>query len=225
VNKVYLPLAGRCVLSWSFLSARQVAPIGHFVVVVRPEDADLARGLLARDVPGLRIEVVHGGRSRHESEQAALDHLRPRIDAGLVTVVAVHDGARPLAGPPLWRTAVDTAAAVGGAVPALPVSGLLPWPDRRTPPGLPAPGLPAPGLRALGLRRVQTPQAFRARELLDAYTAASTAGFEGTDTASSVEAFSTLTVRAVPGSPLNLKITYPRDVELAERLARAHRRP
>jgi 2-C-methyl-D-erythritol 4-phosphate cytidylyltransferase len=65
---------------------------------------------------------------------------------------------------------------------------------------------------------VQTPQAFRAADLLAAYTAADADGFEGTDTASCLERYGRVRVVAVPGSPLNLKITFPEDVDLAEAL-------
>ena len=65
---------------------------------------------------------------------------------------------------------------------------------------------------------VQTPQAFRAADLLAAYRAAEADGFTGTDTASCVERYADLTIAAVPSSPANLKITFPHDLELAERL-------
>jgi 2-C-methyl-D-erythritol 4-phosphate cytidylyltransferase len=69
-----------------------------------------------------------------------------------------------------------------------------------------------------GLAAVQTPQAFRAAELLAAYRAADAEGFTGTDTASCVERFAALTIAAVPSGPVNLKITFPEDLDLAERL-------
>ena len=68
---------------------------------------------------------------------------------------------------------------------------------------------------------VQTPQAFRAAELLAAYRAADEDGFEGTDTA----ALRGARTRDVPDrrrarrSPLNLKLTFPEDVALATELS------
>jgi 2-C-methyl-D-erythritol 4-phosphate cytidylyltransferase len=210
VNKVYLPLAGRSVVAWSFTWSGQVAEIGRFVLVVRPEDADLAAATLRREAAGLRVDVVVGGRTRHESEEAALAHLTPAIRSGDVDVVAIHDGARPLAGPALWRSVVRTAAAVGGAVPALPALGVLRVDDD---------GHPVSGRgEAARLMRVQTPQAFRAADLLAAYAAARADGYQGTDTAGSAERYCDLVVRAVAGSRTNLKVTYPHDLVLAERL-------
>jgi 2-C-methyl-D-erythritol 4-phosphate cytidylyltransferase len=215
LNKVYLPLAGRRVVSWSFTWAGQVSEIGRFVLVVRPEDAELATQTLRREAAHLKVDVVVGGGTRHESEEAALAHLAPSIGTGDVEVVAIHDGARPLAGPSLWRSVVQTAAAVGGAVPALPASGVLPVGDD----GHPVP----PRGQTEGLTRVQTPQAFRAKDLLAAYDSARAVGYQGTDTACSAESFSGLVVQAVAGSRTNLKVTYPHDLFLAERLLAAAR--
>jgi len=215
VNKVYLPLAGRRVVSWSFAWARQVPGIRRFVLVVRAVDADLAHSVVAAEVLGLPVEVVLGGATRHDSEQAALDHLAPGVAHGEIDVVALHDGARPLAGPALVRSVVTTAAAVGGAVPAVPAEALLP---------VDGAGHLRSGARAGGprLARVQTPQAFRAADLFAAYSAAARDGYRGTDTASSVEAYAQVDVRVVPGSRQNLKVTYAHDLALAERLLAAH---
>ena len=55
--------------------------------------------------------------------------------------------------------------------------------------------------------------------LLAAYRAADADGFEGTDTASCLERYADVRVAAVASSPLNLKITFPEDVDLAARLS------
>lgn len=242
LNKVYLPLAGRRLISWSFIWAGEVAAVGHLVLVVRPEDAELAEQTLRREAPsGPPVELVIGGDTRHGSEQAALDHLAPRIGSGEVEVVVIHDGARPLAGPALFRTVISTAASVGGAVPALPALGVLPAhagqdADGASPTGPTAGGTTPTGKTATGktatwktagatggLARVQTPQAFRAPELLGAYALARTEGYRGTDTACSIEQYGDLAVRVVTGSRHNLKVTYPHDLLLAERLLAVNR--
>jgi len=233
LNKVYLPLAGRPLLSWSLQWVAQVPEISTFVLVVRPEDVTLAEEILDREAGTLAVRLVVGGATRHESENAALVHLAPYVEAGELDVLAVHDGARPLAGPALFQSVVSTAAAVGGAVPVLPATGILPASPplpRLSPPLLPnfpalggPAGAPGPLPRPRQLARVQTPQAFRAKDLLAAYAAALDAGFQGTDTASTVERFSDLVVQTVPGSHANLKVTYPHDMFLAERLLAAHR--
>ncbi len=81
---------------------------------------------------------------------------------------------------------------------------------------------PRPGRN---LVRVQTPQAFRARPLLQAYRAAVHEGFDGTDTSSCIQQFTDIEVRTFGGSASNLKVTYARDVLVAERLLLSGSRP
>ena len=71
---------------------------------------------------------------------------------------------------------------------------------------------------APGLVGVQTPQAFRAQPLLDAYRRADRDGFTGTDTAACVAQYTDLAIHGVPGPATNLKITFAEDVALAARL-------
>jgi 2-C-methyl-D-erythritol 4-phosphate cytidylyltransferase len=158
--------------------------------------------------------VVDGGVQRHDSEWRALQALAPDIDAGELDVVAIHDGARPLASLDLWGAVLAAAAEHGGAIPVVPAPRL----SRRD-------GSLAPA----GLVGVQTPQAFRAEELLAAYRRADADGFTGTDTASCLEhsvdrGGGDLTIVGVPGDPANLKVTFPEDVRLAEELISGARR-
>jgi 2-C-methyl-D-erythritol 4-phosphate cytidylyltransferase len=216
VNKVYLPLAGRRVVSWSLQWAAQVPEVGTVVLVIRPEDADLADEVLRREAGGLDARIVVGGDTRHASEDAALAELAPEVEGGEIDVIAVHDGARPLAGPGLFRSVITTAGSVGGAVPVLPAIGVLPV-GADGQPHRASPGAPS----SHRLARVQTPQAFRAKDLIGAYAAAHAAGYQGTDTASSVEAYGDVPVQAVAGSAQNLKVTYPDDLAVAEQLLAA----
>ncbi|MEV4999674.1 IspD/TarI family cytidylyltransferase [Nocardioides sp. LML1-1-1.1] len=212
VNKVLLPLRGTPLLAWSVRTALEVPGVDPVVVVCRPgERAAVAEALMP--VVGEReVLLIDGGATRQASEQAALDLLASRVAAGEVDVVAIHDGARPLAGVPLFQAALATARAHGGAVPAHELPGLLP----RDPAGVPAPG--GAGTRLVG---VQTPQAFRAAPLLAAYDAAGAAGFDGTDTAGVFAAFAPgpgLEIHAVPSGPDNLKVTFAEDLAVAEHL-------
>jgi 2-C-methyl-D-erythritol 4-phosphate cytidylyltransferase len=208
-NKVYLPLAGRSVISWSLTTLAGVPGIDPLVLVVRPADRERAEAILSREVDRPGVEVVHGGSTRQESELRGLRHLAGRIDACALDVVLIHDGARPLLSPSLAAEVIATARAHGGAVPGLARHDLA----RVAPDGSHLAG-PAPA----GLFAVQTPQGFRAAPLLAAYEEASRQGFAGTDTASCVEYFTDLRVRAVAGEPSNIKITYAHDLLVAERV-------
>ncbi len=206
-NKAYLRLAGRSMLSWSVRAVAGTAEIGRVILVYRRGERDVAARALGDDLPGVAVELVEGGDSRHESEFNMLRHIAADIEDGTVEVVLIHDAARPLAGPDLMRAALDTARRHGGAVPAVAATGLA----------RPRPG---GGLEPLTERlvRVQTPQAFRAGPLLQAYRRAADEGFDGTDTSACVQHFTEVDVRVFPGAATNLKVTYPPDIRLAEHL-------
>src|SRR6185369_8392706 len=77
-NKVYLPLAGRPLLSWALAAFAGAPSIGRLVLVTRPADRPYAE----RAAAGLQVEIVTGGATRHDSEWAALQLLAPAVRAG-----------------------------------------------------------------------------------------------------------------------------------------------
>ncbi|CAA0130824.1 2-C-methyl-D-erythritol 4-phosphate cytidylyltransferase [Mycolicibacterium vanbaalenii] len=210
-NKAYLPLSGRSMVTWSLHTLSTLPEITRTVLVYRQGERELARDSVASELPDAHVELVEGGQTRHGSEFRVLQYLSADIESGAVDVVAIHDAARPLAGPQLFRTAISVAREFGGALPALPIGGLV--------------RVGAGGLESVAdsgaLVRVQTPQAFRARELLHAYRCAEADGFEGTDTSSCIERYTDAQVRTIPGDATNLKVTYARDIAVAERLLTA----
>jgi len=204
VNKVLLPLRDAPVLVWSVRDALALADVRRLVLVVRPEDREAVAAAVAPHLGDREVVVVDGGATRHASEWAALQVLAGDIRAGEVDVVVVHDGARPLAGTQLWEAVVTAARQVGAAIPVAPVTQLVH-------------GDLTPVVGSVG--GVQTPQAFRADDVLAAYTAAAAEGFEATDTAGCVAAYRDVDVAAVPSSGLNLKVTFAEDVALAAELS------
>jgi 2-C-methyl-D-erythritol 4-phosphate cytidylyltransferase len=203
VNKVLLPLRDAPVLVWSVRDALALPDVRRLVIVVRPEDRAAVEAAVAPHLGDREAIVVDGGATRHASEWAALRVLAPDIDSGEVDVLVVHDGARPLAGAALWQAVVEAARSAGGAIPVVPMTQVLRADLTRV-------------TQEVG--GVQTPQAFRAVDVLAAYTSAAADGFEGTDTAACVTAYRDIDVAAVPSSALNLKVTFPEDVALAAEL-------
>ena len=203
-NKVLLPLLDAPVLVWSLRTVASLGYVERLVVVVRPQDADVVAQIVARHLPeGQAVVLVEGGPQRHDSEWLGLCALRESVESGGLDVVVVHDAARPLAGAALFLETVRVAHAHGGAVPVRSQRGLVTRDARR---------------HLDGLVGVQTPQAFRARPLLEAYARAHQDGFTATDTAGCVATYTDLEIHAVPAPATNLKITFPEDVALAERL-------
>ena len=203
VNKVLLPLGDAAVVAWSVRAALAVGDVRRVVLVVRSGEEEAVAAAVTPYLQDRELLMVPGGASRHASEWNALRVLAPDIESGAVDVVAIHDGARPLAGAALFEETIAAAREHGGAIPVVALTSLLTT-DAGAVPGT--------------LAGVQTPQAFRAVDLLAAYRRAEAEGFEGTDTASCLERYADVPIAAVPSTSLNLKITFPEDVDLAARL-------
>jgi 2-C-methyl-D-erythritol 4-phosphate cytidylyltransferase len=205
-NKVYLPLAGRRIVTWSLELFRRIPGIGRLLLVVRDDDLELAGEILDRELPGVPVDLVTGGETRHESEYRGLLHLADEIRRGEIDVVLVHDAARPLAPVRIVEEVLAAAVRTGGAIPALPLEDAV---------GVDEAGRMSHARRT-DMVRVQTPQAFRSGPLLAAYQAAAVDGFTGTDTASCVERYGGTPVHVVAGDPRNIKVTYADDLFTAE---------
>jgi 2-C-methyl-D-erythritol 4-phosphate cytidylyltransferase len=162
----------------------------------------MAREILANEIPNINIEITYGGKTRHGSEYQAMLHLKNEIQSGNIDVVLIHDGARPLATPELYKKIAEVAVDKGGAIPTTTINSAEIDLSHDT-----------------QIVRVQTPQGFRAKELLAAYEKAEVDGFVGTDTGACVEAyFPEIKAFAVEAEVSNLKITFAQDLELAAAL-------
>ena len=121
----------------------------------------------------------------------------------------VHDAVRPLCDREVMKRVLNEAWKKGAAVPCLPATETIQRVSRKgrvlsTPP-------------RQELHSIQTPQAFHAGILRSALDKAHEEGFLGTDE-SSVVRWAGHPVVVVPGSPDNIKITRPLDLEIAELL-------
>lgn len=197
VEKALVPLAGRPLFTWA-LEALERAPVIEHIVVVGPvkrmKEALAATGLAPRKVSAWG----EGGRERQDSVARGLSAL-PETS----TVVAIHDAARALVTPELIARVVGDAIQHGAAIAALPLADTL----KRATLGTIETTVPRQGLWC-----AQTPQVFRRDWIVAAHAAASR---QATDDAALVEALGHR-VHVTPGEPLNLKITTPQDLELAE---------
>lgn len=194
--KPWRELGGRPILSWS-IEAMASAGARQIVAVVasdRVSEATVA-------FPG--VLVVAGGSSRAESVQAGL----AAVDGPDDEAVLIHDAARPLVSRAIIGALLEDLKSADGAVPALPVADTL----KR------GAGTISETVSRDGLWRAQTPQAFRRSTLLSAY-GSWPAGAEPTDDSAVVERAGGK-VAITAGDPLLMKLTYPEDFSMAERLA------
>ena len=204
--KQFLELAGRPILMRTIKAFGESCETGDTsldVIVTLPADQmDLWQQLCEKYAFSLPHRVVAGGETRWHSVKNALAAVGDITD---VDVIAVHDGVRPLATAGLIGRVLDAARRDGAAIPVVPLNDSV----RQVA------GDTSHALDRSSLRAVQTPQAFDARLLLDAYHQPFDPTF--TDDASVVERAGHR-VTLVDGDPVNLKITRPMDLALAEYL-------
>lgn len=171
------------------------------IVVAAPPEWEEPCILVAEEVAAGKVaKAVTGGETRSESVRAALAEVPEEA-----TVVVVHDAARPVVGDEVIERVI-TALGDGwdGVVPVLPIADTVKRVDGET---------VAETLDRDGLVVAQTPQAFVAPVLRDAFSTLQQTGTSSTDCASLVEAKGGR-VRAVRGDPRLLKVTTPADLEL-----------
>lgn len=185
-------------VAYSLRAFAESHPRPRVALVVSRDNLSRARGLVNH--LGIDAVVCAGGERRQESVQNGLAAL------GGVSLVAIHDGARPLVSPELIERCYAGAAAYGAAVPGVQVRDTL----KR----VSGDGWIVETVDRAALWGVQTPQAFRMDLLLEAYAALQG---EVTDDASVVEALGR-PVKIVPGDPRNLKLTTREDLVVARAL-------
>jgi len=189
-RKQLAELAGMPVLLHSTISASSVSD--GIVVVTAEEDIEVVESHL-KSINQVH-EVVKGGATRSESVRCGLERVPHDCE-----MVIVHDGVRPLASQELFESVVGKIK--DGAEAVVPVVSI------------------ADSLRSVSGKQinrdevvsVQTPQAFKAPLLREAYLS----GEDATDDASLVELVGG-TIDFVDGDISNLKITVSSDLLIAE---------
>ena len=202
VPKAFVPFRGRPLLAHAIeLFEEHPAVVGMVLVV--PAGWEQPASLMADELAAGKVAAaIAGGSTRSDSVAAGL--TRVPAEAG---VVVVHDAARPLASAALLSRVLAGLEPSAGAVPALPIGDTVKRVEA---------GVVRETLDRSALVTVQTPQAFRAAALRAGYAADPAAVAAATDCSALVEAAG-FQVAAVAGDPVNIKITHPADVALAER--------
>jgi 2-C-methyl-D-erythritol 4-phosphate cytidylyltransferase len=190
-KKQYIPLGGKPLYMHSL---EKVLDLFEEVILVLPEE-DLQK----IKVPP-KVKKVVGGKERQDSVFEGI--LEAEGD-----IVIVHDCARPFASRELFLK-VSELGEFEGKICALPVRDTLKQVSE---------GMVIKTIDRTGLWHSQTPQAFLRKVLLECHFRARSEGFFATDDAMLLERYG-YRVGVVMGEPTNIKITYPEDLALAQRL-------
>lgn len=222
--KQFLLLHNRPVLVHS-LERLECAPmITQIVLVVAKEWVSyLGREIVGRFHFEKIREIVPGGKERQDSVFAGLQALaqppstteskssqrqtkRTAYKSKSPEIVVVHDAVRPLFSLSLLERVIKGCDIFDACIPGLPPRDTV----KRVEGDRVIETVPRERLRL-----AQTPQAFRCQTLVQAFEMACTTNFHGTDEAALIERFGGR-VGWIDGEETNLKITTPRDLQIAE---------
>lgn len=221
IPKQFMEVAGKPLIRYSLDTIEKSADVECCILVTAQKDFEyMQRKIL---IPGKYTKVkalAPGGRERYESVLNGLKELR-RISPDLKSedVVMIHDGARPFLTDKMIRDCAEAAEESGACVAAVPSKDTVAISD-------------ADGFESMVPERktvwiIQTPQAFRAVEVFQAFEdmeedMRQPDGREKlswiTDDAAVVEYYNGTKIRLVEGDYRNMKVTTPEDIKIAESL-------
>jgi 2-C-methyl-D-erythritol 4-phosphate cytidylyltransferase len=201
-NKLFATIAGKPVIAhtvWAFECSSSVTEI---VIVAREDQHDEIRELArAKSFNKVRA-IIAGGEHRQDSVRAGLDRLDDEAK-----YVAVHDAARPLVTPEQIERVYAQCRVHGAAALAEPIND--------TPKRADVDLMITASVDRHQLYAMQTPQIFERGLIEEAYRAVCAGNVSVTDEVSAVERLGSKVV-LVLNEDFNFKITYPRDLALAE---------
>lgn len=210
--KQFLTLAGKTILHHTILKFETHPHIHHVFLVTNGAFMDRSEEIVRLGGFKKVVKILNGGDTRQDSSRIGVSAAGPETYGN----VLIHDAARPFVSKEIIDDILeklDTCAAVNVAIPSPDTiveiddgDFIKNVPDRRY------------------LRRVQTPQGFQLSVIREAHRLALENNItDATDDCSLILKLNLAPVSVIEGSPLNIKITYPMDLQLAEKIMEIER--
>ncbi len=200
-DKLFALVSGKPIIAHTIAAFERTSCVEEIILVGRADGLGELRKLIGE--PTKVKQIVAGGAERSDSVRAGLDHLNLKSD-----FVAVHDAARPMITPEKITRVFDVCRTTGGAAAlAEPINDTLKRADLDL--------AVKESVDRNGVYAMQTPQVFARKLLEEAYRLVAKKNVSVTDEVSAVELLGCKVV-LVPNHDFNFKITYPRDLPLAE---------
>ena len=210
-DKLFAAIAGKPVIAHTIRAFERASSVDGIIVVAREDRYDEIKTIV-RDENFKKVKsIIPGGKRRQDSVRAGLDHLE-----SVMRYVAVHDAARPLVTPQQIDRVFEQCRIHGAAALAEPIDDTLKRAD--------ADLLVTDSVDRQELYAMQTPQIFERQLIAEAYRAVYTKNVSVTDEVSAVELIVGKVV-LVLNDDFNFKITYPRDLPLADFVLTQRRKP
>lgn len=209
IPKQFLKLAGKTILEHTLCAFQDHELIDEIAVISNKDYLHTVEEIVKENRFTKVSKILAGGKERYDSTLAALNTFPEEAN------LLIHDAVRPLVDERIIRDVVEALKeydAVNTVVPAVDTiievdekhEFIENIPDRTL------------------LYRSQTPQAFKAHVLREAYrTALQDPGFKATDDCGVVKKYSPeIKIKIIKGDNRNMKLTYAEDLFLLERLLR-----
>lgn len=217
-DKLMALVNGEPLINYSLKAFAKAPSISSIVLVVSPgreeEFSEIIRSIKSPEMTAL-VTVVTGGKSRHDSVQRGMRALAPSV-----RFVAIHDAARPLITVPLIEHSLEAAYFHGASSLAVPVTDTL---HRAH-----ADGYAEETINREKLWAMQTPQVFRVLDLINGLSITEADKERTIEENAPTDEVSALLkkgvkVHLVENTEPNIKVTYPRDLDVASALLTAMR--
>jgi 2-C-methyl-D-erythritol 4-phosphate cytidylyltransferase len=203
VSKQYLLLGGIPILVHTLRVFQETPAVDDIFLVLPAHEIESARQKIVEKYNLTKVNrILTGGKHRQDSVKSGIDALGAEYD-----VVMIHDGVRPFVSRELVDMAIREAAEAAAVTVGVPV--------RDTVKTVGAGGFVGKTIKRDRLWLTQTPQAFSAPVIKEAYRRAYKDDYYGTDDAVLVERMG-IKVKMLPGSYDNIKITTEIDIEWGE---------
>jgi 2-C-methyl-D-erythritol 4-phosphate cytidylyltransferase len=200
-NKPFAILGEKPLLLWAVEALHGLSRVHEIIPVVKEADLELCSSLFEEHpMPKIR-RLAPGGNERQDSVFSGLQMIEDRS-----SIVLVHDGVRPFIDAETVEYALEELKDCDGVVVGVPLKDTV----KEVRGGLVF-NTPKRDLFWL----IQTPQIFHFQALYDAYKKGLADSFYTTDDSALVERNGG-TVKVVPGSYMNIKVTTPEDLSIAE---------
>ncbi len=208
-SKQFTELGGSPILFHTLRKFAACPEVTEIRVALRRDEINNFRSRLekdGKDILAKPMQLIEGGEHRQHSVANALAGIQAEED----DVILVHDAVRPFVTREIIQEVIAGAQKYGAAIAGTPAVDTVKQVERTAEGAVITATLPRERVVM-----AQTPQGFRYGLLKKVFAEAGADGFVGTDEASLVER-SGHEVAVVMGSPRNIKITTPGDLELAE---------
>ncbi|MFN8008070.1 MAG: 2-C-methyl-D-erythritol 4-phosphate cytidylyltransferase [Terriglobia bacterium] len=199
--KQFLTLDGSPILAHTLKKFAACRLIQRIIVPVRKPDLPRVQEVVEKEGLSASVKLVPGGIHRQDSVFAGLKAVDEDTE-----IVVVHDAVRPFVDVSLIEEVIKEAAATGSAIVAVPCTDTVKQIEKN---------LVTATLPRDKIVLVQTPQAFRYSILKEGFEKAAAENFYATDESCLIERLG-YPVSVLRGSDLNIKITKPSDLPLAE---------